>query len=161
MSAEKFSAFFHSPIGWLEITASEAGIHSVLFRDTPPPENVLAEPPGHPLLSTGLVQLGEYFRGQRSAFDLPLAPAGTDFQRRVWQALRTIPYGKTASYLDIARALGDPRAVRAVGRANGQNPIAIIVPCHRVIGRNRRLIGYAGGVWRKEWLLQHEGALLV
>ncbi len=161
MSTEKYRAYFHSPIGWLEITAGDAGIHAVQFRDAPPAENELAEPPAHPLLSACAAQLAEYFRGARRTFDLPLAPAGTQFQQGVWQALRTIPYGQTASYLDIAVALGDPRAVQAVGRANGQNPLAIIVPCHRVIGRNGRLIGYAGGVWRKQWLLQHEGALLV
>lgn len=161
LSAEIYRTFFESPIGWLEITAGEDGIHSVLFRGAQPRENERAAPPGHAILRACVAQLAEYFRGARRKFDLPLAPAGTDFQLRVWQALRTIPYGKTASYLDIAHALGDPRAVRAVGRANGQNPIAIIVPCHRVIGRNGRLIGYAGGVWRKQWLLQHEGALLV
>jgi len=88
-----------------------------------------------------------------------LQPEGTDFQKAVWQQLAAIPYGQTASYGDIARALGNPQAVRAVGAANGQNPISIIIPCHRVIGSNGKLTGYGGGLWRKEWLLEHEGRL--
>jgi methylated-DNA-[protein]-cysteine S-methyltransferase len=103
-------------------------------------------------------QLAEYFAGTRRVFDLPLVPRGTDFQTRVWLELLAIPYGETCSYADIARAVGRPSASRAVGAANGANPIAIIVPCHRVIGADRSLTGYGGGVPLKKWLLAHEGA---
>jgi len=105
-------------------------------------------------------QLEEYFARRRERFDLPMAPAGTPFQRAVWAALARIPYGRTVSYGDIARQIGRPRAVRAVGAANGHNPIAIIVPCHRVIGADGSLTGYGGGMPRKRWLLEHERALL-
>jgi methylated-DNA-[protein]-cysteine S-methyltransferase len=104
-------------------------------------------------------QLREYFDGRRTSFALPLAPAGTAFQQRVWMALRAIPYGQTVSYGDIARTIGNPKAVRAVGLANGRNPISIIVPCHRVIGSDGALTGYGGGIERKQWLLTHEGAI--
>jgi methylated-DNA-[protein]-cysteine S-methyltransferase len=104
-------------------------------------------------------QLAAYFTGARKTFDVALDPAGTAFQRRVWEALRAIPYGETASYGEIARRIGNPRAVRAVGRANGANPIAVIVPCHRVIGANGTLTGYGGGLDRKATLLALEGAL--
>jgi methylated-DNA-[protein]-cysteine S-methyltransferase len=101
-------------------------------------------------------QLDEYFAGERTRFDLRLAPRGTPFQERVWRALVAIPFGRTASYGDIARAIGSPTASRAVGAANGKNPIAIIVPCHRIIGSSGSLVGYAGGLPRKKWLLAHE-----
>jgi methylated-DNA-[protein]-cysteine S-methyltransferase len=101
-------------------------------------------------------QLDEYFAGDRTAFDLPVAPRGTPFQQRVWAALREIPYGRTASYSEIARRLGSPRAVRAVGGANGRNPISIVIPCHRVISADGSLGGYGGGLGRKEFLLAHE-----
>lgn len=101
-------------------------------------------------------QLQEYFDGNRVTFEIPLAPDGTDFQRRVWMALRDIPYAQTVSYGDIAREIGNPKGMRAVGLANGRNPISIIVPCHRVIGSNGSLTGYGGGIERKQWLLEHE-----
>ncbi|MEM1278787.1 MAG: methylated-DNA--[protein]-cysteine S-methyltransferase [Cyanobacteria bacterium P01_H01_bin.152] len=101
-------------------------------------------------------QLGEYFAGQRQTFDLPLNPSGTNFQQRVWQCLQQIPFGTTCSYGTLAQMIGNPSASRAVGAANGRNPISIIVPCHRVVAANRQLTGYAGGLDRKRWLLQHE-----
>ena len=101
-------------------------------------------------------QLDAYFAGELAEFDLPLAPEGTEFQRRVWDALRRIPYGKTVSYAELARMIGKSEAVRAVGAANGRNPISIIIPCHRVIGADGSLVGYGGGLERKRWLLQHE-----
>jgi len=110
------------------------------------------------LLRSALQQLHEYFAGTRTAFDLPLRPAGTAFQRQAWQALCAIPYGETRSYAQQARAVGRPTATRAIGAANGRNPIAIVVPCHRVIGSDGSLTGYAGGEAVKRWLLQHEGA---
>jgi methylated-DNA-[protein]-cysteine S-methyltransferase len=110
----------------------------------------------HPALEECLAQIDQYFQGTRQEFSLQLAPEGTDFQQQVWRELSKIPYGQTASYLDIARAIGNEQAVRAVGAANGQNPISIIIPCHRVIGSDGKLTGYGGGLWRKEWLLTHE-----
>jgi len=114
-----------------------------------------------PCLQECVRQLEEYFQGQRRAFSLKLLPRGTEFQQRVWAQLLKVPYGSTASYRDIALALGDADAVRAVGSANGKNPISIIIPCHRIIGSDGKLIGYGGGVWRKEWLLRHERGVLV
>jgi methylated-DNA-[protein]-cysteine S-methyltransferase len=108
------------------------------------------------VLAEAARQLAEYFAGDRRTFDLPLAPRGTEFQLRVWRALRDIPFGETTSYGDLALRLGDPRATRAVGAANGRNPISIIVPCHRVIGADRSLTGFGGGIGRKRWLLEHE-----
>lgn len=110
-------------------------------------------------LDEAVRQLREYFEGRRRTFALPLAPVGTPFQQRVWLALRDIPYGRTVSYGVIARSIGNPKGVRAVGLANGRNPISIIVPCHRVIGSDGTLTGYGGGIERKAWLLRHEGAL--
>lgn len=104
-------------------------------------------------------QLGEYLDGERRVFDLPLRPRGTDFQRRVWQALRDIPYGQTRSYRDVAAAIGNPKAVRAVGMANNRNPLLVVVPCHRVIGSDGKLVGYAAGLDKKAFLLSLEGVL--
>ncbi len=106
-------------------------------------------------------QLQEYFAGQRQHFTIPLAPTGTAFQLRVWQELQRIPFGMTLSYRELAQRLGNPKAVRAIGHANGRNPVAIIIPCHRVIGYDGSLRGYAGGIAIKHWLLRHEGAQLV
>lgn len=156
-SSENFKAYYQSEIGLIEIIGNAAGIKAVNF----------IEPEGRDQNFDGLEmpqpiaacvsQLDEYFRGQRQTFLLKLQPEGTDFQQTVWRQLLTIPYGQTVSYGDIARAVGNEKAVRAVGAANGQNPISIIVPCHRVIGSNGKLTGYGGGLWRKEWLLNHEG----
>jgi methylated-DNA-[protein]-cysteine S-methyltransferase len=147
--------YYLSPIGLLEV-GGDTAIQSLFFVDAQR-EAVQS----CPLVEEAIRQLTEYFTGERRDFDLPLEMDGTLFQRRVWQQLLAVPYGKTASYMDIANGLGNPKAIRAVGAANGQNPISIIVPCHRIIGSNGKLIGYGGGLWRKEWLLRHEGALLV
>lgn len=148
-------AYTQSPLGTLEISGSETGIRAVRFLDDALPA---PNPPDLPPLMVSCVQqLAEYFQGLRRSFEVPLDLRGTDFQRRVWALLLHIPFGETRTYLDIALALGDPKTVRAVGAANGQNPAAIIVPCHRVIGGDGTLIGYSGGLWRKEWLLAHEG----
>lgn len=109
-----------------------------------------------PLIIQCIEQLIQYFHGERRVFELPVNQEGTAFQKEVWNLLMAIPYGKTISYLDLAKKTGDPKATRAVANANGKNNIAIIVPCHRVIGSNRDLVGYAGGLWRKKWLLEHE-----
>jgi len=129
----------------------------LLLPDRAPPPG--KETPRDPVLSATRAQLGEYFAGRRQDFDLPLAPAGTAFQRAVWSELRRIPFATTASYGEIAARVSRPRAVRAVGAANGANPIALIVPCHRVIGSDGRLTGYGGGLPTKHWLLSHEAAV--
>lgn len=148
-------AFYKSDIGTIRLTADDEGLTSLYFIDDDPGNN-----DADPVLDAALMQLDQYFQGKRSSFEIACNPRGTSFQNRVWKALAQIPFGKTVSYLDIALLMNDRNAVRAVGRANGQNPISIILPCHRVIGSNGKLIGYGGGIWRKEWLLKHEGALL-
>jgi len=153
---------FPSPIGDLVITASDSGLTGVWFPGKGPVAAARPDDergPASELLARASEQLAEYFAGTRTTFDLPLDAGGTAFERRVWDALRTIPYGRTLSYSELARRLGDPRATRAVGAANGKNPIPIIVPCHRVIGANGALTGFGGGLDRKRWLLEHEGAL--
>jgi methylated-DNA-[protein]-cysteine S-methyltransferase len=143
--------YYTSPIGIVAISSKEDAITSVLFTET------AGQSLQSPILSNALEQLDEYFANKRNSFDLPLAPEGTDFQKRVWNELLTIPFGKTTTYLDMAKRLGDEKVIRAAASANGKNPIAIIIPCHRVIGSDGKLTGYAGGLWRKEWLLKHEG----
>jgi methylated-DNA-[protein]-cysteine S-methyltransferase len=155
-----------SPVGALLLTAEEAGLTSVRFeagrhlpaaRDWRRADGARGE--AARILAEACAQLAAYFAGERRTFDLPLAARGTPFEERVWEELRAIPFGRTTSYGEIARLLGDPRAARAVGTANGRNPLAIVVPCHRVIGADGSLVGFGGGVPRKRWLLEHEGAL--
>jgi methylated-DNA-[protein]-cysteine S-methyltransferase len=154
---------FESPIGELLLTASDSALTGVWF---PGKGKVTCAPvndgrgPANAVLARACEQLVEYFAGTRTTFAVPLEPAGTPFQRRVWEALRAIPYGATLSYSELARRLGDVRATRAVGAANGRNPIPIIVPCHRVVGADGSLTGFGGGLDRKRWLLEHEGALM-
>ncbi len=148
-----------SPVGTLTLVASDAGLVAVLWPDDAPGRVRLAatdERADHPVLASAVTQIGEYFAGQRRSFDLPLAPAGSPFQRAVWAALAAIPHGETRSYGDIARAIGRPTASRAVGAANGRNPLSIVVPCHRVIGVSGKLTGFAGGLAAKQRLLAHE-----
>jgi len=156
-----------TPIGELTLTASDTALTGVYF---PTSRHVGGElrrgaeadsGPGGEVLSRARQQLAEYFARARMTFDLPLAAQGTEFEHRVWDALRTIPFGATTSYGEIARRLGEARNARAVGTANGKNPIPIIVPCHRVIGAKGDLTGFGGGIERKRWLLEHEGALLL
>lgn len=151
--------FFTSPVGKLHIKASNEALVSISFVNEKAVELSQDIPSG--IIEYIIRQLQEYFDGSRKVFDLPLLSEGTDFQRRVWKELREIPYGQTTTYSRLSDKLGDPKAIRAVGRANGQNPIPIVIPCHRVIGANNSLTGYAGGMERKRWLLQHEGALLL
>jgi methylated-DNA-[protein]-cysteine S-methyltransferase len=142
-----------SALGPIEIRATDSAVTAVRFvarKDRAPRSNPVVRHASH--------QLQEYFAGKRRDFQLPLAPGGTEFQKSVWSQLLRVPFGTTASYRDIAAAIGNPRATRAVGAANGSNPIAIVVPCHRIIGSNGHLTGYGSGLWRKEWLLLHEGA---
>lgn len=141
-------------MGLLRISGTDTFISEVSFRDQAEDEIISPELP--PLLIQCTEQLIQYFQGERRVFELPLVQPGTAFQQEVWNELLLIPYGKTISYLDQARRLGDSKAIRAVANANGRNNIAIIVPCHRVIGADRSLTGYGGGLWRKKWLLEHE-----
>ncbi|MEK7425448.1 MAG: methylated-DNA--[protein]-cysteine S-methyltransferase [Actinomycetota bacterium] len=150
-----------SPVGALSVGASDVGIRFVMWdRDPRPvPDGTTDDHRGtarRHILERARVQLDEYFRGERTEFDLPLDPQGTPFQQAAWAALRTIPYGETVSYGHQARLLGDVRKSRAVGAANGKNPIGIVVPCHRVVGSNGSLTGFAGGLSAKAWLLDHE-----
>ncbi len=139
-----------TPLGQLLITSSERGITAIIFTEETTFDTSTE------LEKQAATQLNEYFTGTRKTFDFPLDLQGTDFQKRVWQELLTVPFGATSSYLNLSRTLGDEKAIRAVAAANGKNPIAIVVPCHRIIGSDGSLTGYAGGLWRKEWLLRHE-----
>ncbi len=154
-SADVFRLKLESPIGTITVTGSASGITAVGFDDNAPEEGIHADVPG--VVRDCAQQLSEYFEGRRREFDVKLNASGTQFQQRVWRALLAIPFGQTTTYGALAADLGDPKTIRAVGRANGQNPIAIIVPCHRVIGSDGSLVGYGGGLWRKQWLLAHEG----
>lgn len=155
-------ALINSPLGQLLITASDQAVHHILFEDMPQTLRILSkrheliENAGHPLIRQTQTQLAEYFAGERRNFDLPLGGQGTAYQQKVWAQLCTIPYATTWNYAQLAHLLGQPTAARAVGMANGKNPISIVVPCHRVIGKNQKLTGYAGGLERKAWLLAHE-----
>lgn len=142
-----------TPLGWLVLSGREdaALTHLDLFGDASPPTD---DDGGR--LDAAVRQLREYFAGERTRFDLALAPAGTPFQLAAWRALRDIPFGETRSYAQQAAAIGRASAVRAIGAANGRNPLPIVVPCHRVIGKNGRLVGFAAGLDRKQWLLDHE-----
>jgi methylated-DNA-[protein]-cysteine S-methyltransferase len=149
-----------SPVGQLRLVASDDGLAAILWeRDDPKrvPLGPLHEAPDHPILCEAERQLGDYFAGTRQRFDLPLDFHGTDFQKSVWAQLLAIPFGETRSYGEIAQAIGQPTASRAVGAANGRNPISIVAPCHRVIGSNGALTGFAGGLEAKERLLAIEG----
>lgn len=148
-----YMAYYQSPIGTIEIRGTQDGILSVMFLEAAEVKTSEAMPV---CLKQCINQLDQYFRGQLREFSVPLIMQGTDFQKRVWETLQTIPFGTTLSYRDIAVRIDNPRAVRAVGNANGKNLHSIIIPCHRVIGSQGSLTGYEGGLWRKEWLLAHE-----
>jgi methylated-DNA-[protein]-cysteine S-methyltransferase len=154
---QTFYTLLESPIGALMLSGDASGLRGVHIcnqKHAPKIEShwIDSESP----FQNAIEQLQEYFAGDRTDFDLELNPVGTDFQQRVWQELCTIPFGKTCGYGDLAMAIGKPNAARAVGMANGRNPLSIIVPCHRVIGANGSLTGYGGGLPAKEWLLRHE-----
>jgi methylated-DNA-[protein]-cysteine S-methyltransferase len=148
---------YNSPFGEIMLTANEHGLTGLAFQQSDAPINLSAECyPKPELFSEVCRQLDQYFEGKRFRFQLPLAPKGTLFQQQVWHALQSIPYGETVSYQQIAQMIQRPKAMRAVGAANGRNPIALVVPCHRVIGANGQLTGYAGGLNLKAALLSHE-----
>ena len=150
-----FSTYYQSPVGMLKISGTEEYISEISFYDkVKKTDSRKRNLP--PLLIQCVEQLIQYFHGELRIFMLPVHQPGTVFQQEVWNELMTIPYAKTINYLDLARMIGDSKATRAVANANGKNNIAIIVPCHRVIGSNKELVGYAGGLWRKKWLLEHE-----
>ncbi|ASV30084.1 methylated-DNA--[protein]-cysteine S-methyltransferase [Maribacter cobaltidurans] len=146
------TAFIQTPLGTAKLEGDENGLTVITVLDTD--ETLTDIIPVE--LEDAAYQLKEYFDGSRTRFDLLLNPSGTDFQKSVWKALQEIPYGKTVSYLDLSKTLGDVKAIRAVASANGKNPLWIVVPCHRVIGSDGSLTGYAGGLHRKKWLLEHE-----
>lgn len=154
---QTYRACHHSQIGPLEVVGNQKGILTIIFGadEFETDRNLPA------IMTECLRQLTDYFKGRRRKFSVPLVLEGTDFQKAVWRQLQKIPFGQTASYGDVARAVGSPRACRAVGNANNKNPIPLIIPCHRVIGSDGKLVGFGGGIWRKEWLLEHEQSPLL
>lgn len=149
-----FEAYYKSPIGNLRIISNERDIIKIEFSDEYFKMKMI------PIqIQNCISQLDEYFNGERQKFTVGINPAGTEFQSKVWNLLLKIPFGKTISYLDQSKQFGDEKAIRAIASANGKNPIPIIIPCHRVIGNNGKLTGYAGGLLKKQWLLEHEGAI--
>jgi len=155
MKENSITVYVKTPIGYARITGNEDGISEISVGDE------IGEQPAYipHCMAEAAVQLEEYFLKKRTVFDLKLNIKGTDFQKKVWEFLQKIPYGKTMTYMEQSLCLGDKKAIRAVASANGKNPIWIVIPCHRVIGSDGALTGYAGGIWRKNWLLQHEMAI--
>lgn len=151
MNSNTETAFFKTPLGIAKIIGDENGISKISIQDN---GEITERIPA--VLEEVVHQLQDYFDGKRTDFDFKINPKGTEFQQKVWQSLIEIPFGKTMSYLDLSKKLGDVKAIRAVASANGKNPLWIVVPCHRVIGTDGSLTGYAGGLWRKKWLLEHE-----
>ncbi|OBQ55007.1 methylated-DNA--[protein]-cysteine S-methyltransferase [Tamlana sp. s12] len=148
------SCIIHTPLGYAKICGDENGINSVSISNSEAKETEIIP---H-VLKDCTRQLQEYFNGERQRFQLPLNPEGTDFQKKVWKYLEQIPFGKSLSYLELSKQMDQPKAIRAVANANAKNPLWIIVPCHRVIGSGGSLTGYAGGLHRKQWLLNHESS---
>ena len=146
------TAYISTPLGSAKLEGNENGISSVTVIESDEPESKIIPE----VLVDAVYQLNEYFEGERQNFDLLINPEGTEFQKKVWNSLLEIPYGKTISYLELSKKLGDVKAIRAVASANGKNPLWIIIPCHRVVGSDGSLTGYAGGLHRKKWLLNHE-----
>ena len=146
-----FTSYYSSSVGHLKIQCTENAVSLIHFVEEK--EEHYDE---FPLLHTCTEQLDEYFNGKRKEFDFPINQPGSPFQQNVWSHLQKIPFGKTISYLQLAKQIGDVKAIRAIAAANGKNNLAIVIPCHRVIGSDAKLVGYAGGLWRKKWLLEHE-----
>jgi methylated-DNA-[protein]-cysteine S-methyltransferase len=156
------TAYYQSPVGILEIQSNGNAISAILFVNSWKGTKLIEDElnfstPTSAAIKKCIQQLDEYFAGSRISFDIDTLQAGTDFQQTVWKELCNIPYGRTISYLELSKRIGNVKAIRAVGTANGNNSISIIVPCHRVIGTNGDLVGYGGDLWRKKWLLEHEG----
>lgn len=154
MQSGEHLIYITSPLGLIAIRGTAAYITAISFTDASQADNLREEAPA--LLHECARQLEAYFRKERETFDLPILQSGTEFQQKVWENLTTIPYGETITYLALAKRLGNPKSIRAAGTANGRNQLAVVVPCHRVIGSDGALTGYAGGLWRKQWLLEHE-----
>lgn len=157
MSEQKlYYDYIDTPLGELELTSSNSYLLSALFVKTE--KNVLDKQPvlSSPVNEEAKKQLNAFFKKELTQFELPINPAGTEFQKMVWSELVKIPFGTTISYMTLAKKLGDPNSIRAAASANGKNPITIIIPCHRVIGTDGKLVGYSGDMWRKQWLLDHE-----
>jgi methylated-DNA-[protein]-cysteine S-methyltransferase len=156
----KYFTHYQSPVGTITLQANDKGLLGAWFDiHATAPDDFGTASDSHPILQQAVTEFDEYFAGKRTKFEVPTDAQGTDFQKQVWKMLKTIPFGETWSYQDLAIAIDNPKAVRAVGLANGKNPISIIVPCHRVIGKNGKLTGYAGGIDKKEKLLVLEGIL--
>ncbi len=153
--ANFLTAYCDSPIGIVKIMADEHCITAVSFVDAEDGERI-ASPGASPLLQQCLYELKEFFNGDRREFSVPVQQPGTPFQQQVWKQVAAIPFGKTVSYLALSKQLGDSKAIRAAAASNGKNKLGILVPCHRVVGSNGDMVGYAWGTWRKQWLLQHE-----
>ena len=151
MEQEKQICYITTPLGIAKITGDDNGISEISALNEGECSTKIPT-----ILKEAVSQLQDYFEGKRTKFDLKINPKGTAFQQKVWQELMNIPFGKTINYLDLAKKLGDPKVIRAAASANGKNPLWIVVPCHRVIGTDGSLTGYAGGLWRKKWLLEHE-----
>lgn len=156
---DTFTTYYQSPVGLLRLSGTDHYLSELHFIDNEEDATQPATTALPPLAIQVTEQLIEYFQGYRRIFDIPVSQEGTEFQLKVWNELMEIPYGKTNSYMDVARRLGDPKMIRAAASANGRNHVAIIVPCHRVIGANGELVGYAGGLWRKKWLLGLENRI--
>lgn len=153
---EQFEHIYTSPIGRIKITADNDCIQTILFLEEQDQSANMLENESPPVIHQCIDELIEYFNGSRTKFTVPIHQSGTDFQQKVWKELYEVPYAKTMSYAELAKKLGDPKVIRAAASANGKNKIAIIVPCHRIIGSDKNLTGYAWGLARKKWLLQHE-----
>lgn len=148
---EMETAYIKTPLGIAKIVGDENGISVISVSDDGEVSSTISS-----ILKESVSQLNEYFEGKRTHFTFKLNPQGTEFQQKVWKGLLEIPFGKTMTYMELSKKLGDVKAIRAVASANGKNPLWIVVPCHRVIGTDGSLTGYAGGLWRKKWLLEHE-----
>jgi methylated-DNA-[protein]-cysteine S-methyltransferase len=152
----KYTQIYHSPIGVIKIVASEFCIEELVFVETDKVSSINLSEDSPPVIQQCIDELIEYFAGNRRNFSVAINQEGTEFQQRVWKELYEVPFGKNLSYGELAKKMGDPTAVRAAAAANGKNKIAVIVPCHRIVGADRSLVGYAWGKARKKWLLQHE-----
>jgi methylated-DNA-[protein]-cysteine S-methyltransferase len=157
------STYYQSPLGLLRIGGTDTYINEISFIDNldeTARNGAGLQGPVTPIVIQCIEQLIQYFQGQRRVFDFPICQEGTEFQEKVWNELMSIPFGKTISYLELSRRLGDTKTIRAAASANGRNNVVIVVPCHRVIGSKRDLVGYGGGLWRKKWLLDHETKIM-
>lgn len=153
------STYFDSPVGWLHLEATDQGLTCLSFMNEYPSESPRNK--DHPIIRMTITQLNRYFENTLTHFSVPIDLHGNDFEVQIWKELQSIPFGQTTTYGNISKLIDNPKAIRAIGSAIGRNPVVIIVPCHRVIGANDHMVGFGGGIWRKEWLLKHEGALLL